>query len=783
MFKNKSDNLKLLQTFNLKKSRIPLFLDFKVKSWFKFSKEKIIDEISLKLNKKICIRSAYALEDRQNQSLAGKFDSYLDVRNNSKNIQKFVNKIILQYQKFDPKNVYNSNIFVQNFINKPILSGVATNFNIHDGSPYYVINYDDESSLTNTVTSGGKSGHRVLFVYKKKISKVKSKRFKPIVEAINEIEKKINFLPVDIEFAVDKNFKVHIFQIRPLSTQKRWKKINHKIFDKELIQQKNFFLKNQFKNKEYGKKPIFGLMPDWNPVEMIGNFPSPLSYSLYSELITNESWAIARKEMKYKIVKSKLMFLFSGRPFIDARLSFYSLLPEKLKKTLTIKLVNFWVNYLKSNPFFHDKVEFEVVDSCFDFSLEKKVKTQYKFLKSQEKKYYIDCLKKHTENIIKNYKNDFNDYFFDLKKLEENRVKLIQNIDLNNKKNLKKNIVETISVLKKLGIIPFSKFARHAFIGKKILNDILKKKLITNKDYNNLLKSLSTITSLYSKFMKDSKKDKALNKKFRNMFYHLRAGTYDIETKRYITGLKKNELHNIELILNFDENVSKILAKNKLKKINKYFAKHKFDVDALDFIKYSLISMKLRENSKFIFTRTLSDLLEIISFYGRKYGLNKKQLSNLELKQIIHLDKYSKVKRKKKLSAKIKNDKLIQLPFIISSPDDIFVCSIRHVKPNFITDKIVKSEIIELNKKNMRINLKNKLVLIENADPGYDWIFGYKIKGLITKHGGVNSHMAIRCQELNIPAVIGVGENNYHLISKSNKISLDCKNSRINIPN
>ena len=139
-----------------------------------------------------------------------------------------------------------------------------------------------------------------------------------------------------------------------------------------------------------------------------------------------------------------------------------------------------------------------------------------------------------------------------------------------------------------------------------------------------------------------------------------------------------------------------------------------------------------------------------------KYGLNKKQLSNLELKQIIQLDKYSKVKRKKLLSAKTINDKLIQLPFIISSPDDIFVCSIRHVKPNFITDKIVKSEIIELNKKEYAHQPKNKLVLIENADPGYDWIFGYKIKGLITKHGGVNSH--IRCQELNIPAVIGVGE-------------------------
>ena len=32
---------------------------------------------------------------------------------------------------------------------------------------------------------------------------------------------------------------------------------------------------------------------------------------------------------------------------------------------------------------------------------------------------------------------------------------------------------------------------------------------------------------------------------------------------------------------------------------------------------------------------------------------------------------------------------------------------------------------------------------------------------LITKYGGANSHMAIRCSELNIPAAIGVGEKNF----------------------
>ena len=56
---------------------------------------------------------------------------------------------------------------------------------------------------------------------------------------------------------------------------------------------------------------------------------------------------------------------------------------------------------------------------------------------------------------------------------------------------------------------------------------------------------------------------------------------------------------------------------------------------------------------------------------------------------------------------------------------------------------------------------------IENADPGFDFIFSHKIKGLITKYGGFNSHMSIRCSELNIPAMIGVGENNYKKIINS----------------
>ena len=61
--------------------------------------------------------------------------------------------------------------------------------------------------------------------------------------------------------------------------------------------------------------------------------------------------------------------------------------------------------------------------------------------------------------------------------------------------------------------------------------------------------------------------------------------------------------------------------------------------------------------------------------------------------------------------------------------------------------------------------MNNKIVLLENADPGYDFIFSHNIKGLITEYGGSNSHMSIRCLELGVPAIIGIGSREFKLIS------------------
>ena len=99
-------------------------------------------------------------------------------------------------------------------------------------------------------------------------------------------------------------------------------------------------------------------------------------------------------------------------------------------------------------------------------------------------------------------------------------------------------------------------------------------------------------------------------------------------------------------------------------------------------------------------------------------------------------------------------------------------------KPNFITSNKINSNIIILNNKNFE-SLKNAIVLIPQADPGFDWLFGYDIGGIITQYGGANSHMAIRAAEMGIPSAIGVGDLLYDQLSKMKQVELDCSNEII----
>ena len=211
---------------------------------------------------------------------------------------------------------------------------------------------------------------------------------------------------------------------------------------------------------------------------------------------------------------------------------------------------------------------------------------------------------------------------------------------------------------------------------------------------------------------------------------------------------------------------------------------NRIDTDTNNLLNFCINSLKLRENYKFMFTRTLSDGIQLLRLFSKKNKISH-NISNVAISTIYQAKNKKKASLIKKKS--IKNLKLseyysyVKLPYLIVSNNDFFVSSILLSKPNFISDKNISGKIIILDGKSKNVNLKNKIAVIENADPGFDWIFSKGIKGLITKFGGVNSHMSIRCEELNMPAIIGFGEDNFPKLMEDCMINIDCKLQKINL--
>ena len=328
---------------------------------------------------------------------------------------------------------------------------------------------------------------------------------------------------------------------------------------------------------------------------------------------------------------------------------------------------------------------------------------------------------------------------------------------------------------RKLGVIPFAICARHAFIAETLLESLLNKKIIDKNFIRNFKLSLNTITS---KFLSDSNKvrnKKMLKKNFMRIYGHLRPGTYDIKSKRY------DESNYIDFTDNY--NIKKVSFKipNKIhKKINHLLNKNYFkNLDSKQLFDYIGEAIKAREYSKFIFTKSVSYILQVILIILKKKNFTLNDISNLDIDDIFK-DKNQQISLIDRNKENYELNKKIKLPEVIFDIAGTYITPYQVSIPNFITNKKVRLKSLFLDKKNLKkVNLKKKIVIIENADPGYDWIFSKKIGGLITKFGGVNSHMAIRCAELGIPAAIGCGQKKYEDLKNSKNIELDCKSHNI----
>ena len=190
------------------------------------------------------------------------------------------------------------------------------------------------------------------------------------------------------------------------------------------------------------------------------------------------------------------------------------------------------------------------------------------------------------------------------------------------------------------------------------------------------------------------------------------------------------------------------------------------------------------ELSKFHFTRNLSDALALIGQFGDKYGFTREDMAYCNISTFAELN-ISAADPKDVLSRNIEKGKAqyaetlkLSLPPLITKPQDVWAFEWHKSAPNYITQKEITGPVTN----GARIEeLAGAIICIPNADPGFDWLFSHPIAGLITAWGGANSHMAIRANELGLPAVIGAGEILFNRWSTANRLHIDCAGRRVEV--
>ena len=513
-------------------------MSFTVQDW-NGDKERVLkDYEQLEWNESVVVRSSSLMEDTEIQSLAGKYESVLNVCG-KKEFVCAVERVIASYAADSGKRYMGNSkadvggmaaveadgqdqVLVQPMLREVLSCGVAFTVDPNTFGNYYVVNYNSTGS-TSAVTSGSGMDNVLYYRFKGDEGGKGPDDMDRLCKALKELEDFFGQENLDVEFAFTQE-ELYILQVRTLCLNGMPTDRNKQ---KEALERIKARIWREQAQKPFlcGRKTIYSVMTDWNPAEMIGIRPKPLALSLYREIITDSVWAYQRDNYGYRNLRSfPLMVDFAGLPYIDVRVSFNSFVPAQLEEGLSEKLVNYYIDRLAENPQKHDKAEFEILFSCYTLDLPERIQIlkNYGFSDTEIEK-ILDALRNVTNHII-DHKNGL--WRKDYEKIQLLR-KRYDEIMASGMDDLEK-VYWLLEDCKRYGTLPFAGLARGAFIAVQLLRSLVACKILTESDYELFMNEVDTVSSGMNADFYDLSKSAFLKK-----YGHLRPGTYDITSLRY----------------------------------------------------------------------------------------------------------------------------------------------------------------------------------------------------------------------------------------------------------
>ena len=534
----------------------------------------------------LIVRSSAVCEDQAASSMAGQFLSIPNVTGDAQ-LRDAITKV---FESYGSKVADADQVFVQPFLQDLTASGVAFSRDPNTGGPYTVINYETKGD-SFAVTSG-KADVRTYYFWKDHAT-LPTGPLRDVILLVRELEAVLGTDRIDVEFGISQSHGVCLFQVRPLTMNIASANPGR---HQEILQSISNRIVASNRPHPYlsGKRTVFGVMPDWNPAEIIGIRPRPLALSLYRNLITDQIWAYQRNNYGYKNLRSfPLMVSLHGLPYIDVRLSFNSFIPAGVERGLADRLVDYYVDRLLAVPSLHDKVEFEIVFSCYTFDLPERIAAlESNGFSKQDIGLLTENLRDLTNRIIH---RDHGLWQTDAAKIEELRNRRRQILDSG--LDPVARIYWLLEDCKRWGTLPFAGLARAGFIAMQMLRSMVAIGLIDTRQFDMFMTETDTVTTQMMRDVRNLSRPHFLEK-----YGHLRPGTYDITSPRYDEAPDTYlAAHSAEPEQAKDVAGEFRLSLPQMKRLTDLMASHGLEMDVVGLFDFIRSAIQGREYAKFEF--------------------------------------------------------------------------------------------------------------------------------------------------------------------------------------
>lgn len=482
-------------------------------------------------------------------------------------------------------------------------------------------------------------------------------------------------------------------------------------------------------------QPVLGLMPDWNPAELLGEHPRPLALTLFEALIARRSWWQARQSLGYaRPVRTRLLRPIAGRPYVDVRSSLQSLLPAALPDARRAALVRQGLDRLRAEPLLHDHIEFELLPNACEFDLD------HRFDIARDE---IEAFRLVTRRAL------------DPAAIAAELALFARPPTVRTASDRTEHAAQLQTMRRELAL-PFARAARRDFVGASLWRSAARRHALAPERVADLFAAAHTAAGDLLRGGGD---------------FSLRPGQFEIGALPRRPTLEPGRApHACEFQLRpAERRALRLLLRE---------ARLSFGPDEL--VQFTLASTRARELGKQALAARLNDWLERLVTLGASLGLDRDSLGWLPWPLLARADHADLPRRAEHEAARHAADALLVMPPLLHGASDLDIVRLPAQSAHWLGRGTCEAALVEVGPTTRAEQIPpGAIVAIESADPGYDWIFTRAPVALVTAFGGPHSHMALRCADVGCAAVLGIGPERFRRLVGASRLRIDLQQKRI----